>query len=93
MNLAYRAKRVVKEALGLRQYPRRAPLRPEELEQQLYSALLRPGDTCFYVGANIGDVSLYLARVVGPEGAVFAFEPVIEAYRELCRNLQGDGYE
>lgn len=47
------------------------------------------GDTVYDIGANIGYVSLSLARQVGSIGYVAAFEPVprnLEALRENIRN-------
>lgn len=35
---------------------------------------LRPGDTFYDVGAHVGFVTLVAARLVGPQGKVFAFE-------------------
>jgi FkbM family methyltransferase len=43
------------------------------------------GDTVYDIGANIGYVSLSLAKRVGPGGKVIAFEPIprnIEAFRQ-----------
>ena len=37
----------------------------------------RPGETWLDVGANCGYTSLALARAVGPQGRVFAFEPAL----------------
>ncbi len=37
--------------------------------------LVRAGDTVFDLGANLGVVSLVLAKLVGPHGAVHSFEP------------------
>jgi FkbM family methyltransferase len=37
--------------------------------------LLRPGDTAIDIGANLGVVTLAMARFVGPSGFVHAFEP------------------
>lgn len=49
---------------------------------------VRPGDVCVDGGANVGLVTLLLARAVGSEGRVYAVEPG-EVYRErLIRNLQ-----
>jgi FkbM family methyltransferase len=36
---------------------------------------VRPGDTVFDIGANIGLVTLHLSKLVGARGAVHAFEP------------------
>ncbi|SRR6266851_5056108 len=49
------------------------------------------GDTVYDIGANVGYVSLSLAKRVGPGGRVIAFEPVprnIEAFR---RNIEING--
>ena len=49
--------------------------------------LIRPGDTVFDVGANIGAHTLGIARSVGPTGSVYAFEPTDVAFGRLKRNL------
>jgi FkbM family methyltransferase len=51
------------------------------------AAHVRPGMTVLDVGANIGAHTLHLARLVGPAGRVYAFEPSAFAYRKLLRNL------
>lgn len=48
---------------------------------------LRPGDVALDVGANIGALTLHLARCVGPSGRVFAFEPTAFAFRKLLTNI------
>src|SRR5262249_20842131 len=48
---------------------------------------LRPGDIALDIGANIGSYTLHLARSVGPDGRVFAFEPTTFAYRKLLTNI------
>lgn len=49
--------------------------------------LVKPGDTVFDVGANIGAHTLGLARSVGVGGRVFAFEPANFAFVKLRHNL------
>lgn len=44
-------------------------------EAEVLSSFLRPGDTAVDVGANLGTLSMALARAVGPQGKVLAFEP------------------
>ena len=88
MELGYRIRRLAKAFLGFLQWQVHA----SDLEQQIYWAVLAKGDVCFDIGANVGDVSRFLARCVGPTGQVFSFEPVFDTYREQCSRLQADPY-
>jgi FkbM family methyltransferase len=49
---------------------------------------VRPGQIVLDAGANIGTHTLELARQVGPNGKVFAFEPTSFAYSKLLQNLE-----
>jgi FkbM family methyltransferase len=84
-----RAKRATRECLGLL-WPRTGPPTPDSYEEQIYAAVIREGDISFDIGANVGAVSLFLARLAGPSGLVVAFEPLWPVYARLCRNIQGD---
>ncbi len=53
---------------------------------------LRPGDTFVDVGANFGWHSVHAARIVGPAGKVFAFEPVPNIADVLERNCRRNGF-
>jgi len=46
-----------------------------------------PGTLVFDIGANLGYVSLAIARVVGPTGQVIAFEPLPANFSRLRVNL------
>lgn len=92
MHALKRAKQAIRIVLGLRHYPIPARFTPQCYEEQIYSALLRPGDVVYDIGANDGSIALCLARIIGPEGVVVAFEPVWSTYVRLCRNLQFDTY-
>lgn len=56
-------------------------------------AVLSPGDTFYDVGANIGIYSVWAARLVGPTGAVRAFEPVPTTTEWLRRLVAANGIE
>ena len=44
-------------------------------EQKVLADVLQEGDVFFDVGANAGFYAVIGARLVGPEGIVYAFEP------------------
>jgi len=54
---------------------------------------IQPGMVCFDVGANIGLMSVHMARRVGPTGAVFSFEPVPTVHQRLEQHIQANQYE
>jgi FkbM family methyltransferase len=93
--------RDVKPRLILRGLPRgyRLSVSPAEnlgyllgtAEPHLQRAIRRfvaPGDTVYDIGANIGYVSLSLAKQVGPQGRVFAFEPVPMNIQRCRTNIE-----
>ncbi len=56
--------------------------------QQALEREVRPGMTVYDVGAHLGFFTLGLARLAGPTGLVFAFEPLPENARRLRDNLE-----
>jgi FkbM family methyltransferase len=52
------------------------------------SAFVSPGDTVLDVGANLGVFCRRLARLVGPGGRVYAYEPIPQTYGFLRNNLR-----
>ncbi|MFZ0293503.1 MAG: FkbM family methyltransferase [Candidatus Sulfotelmatobacter sp.] len=49
------------------------------------------GDTVYDIGANVGYVSLSLARRVGPTGRVIAFEPIPSSAGAFRQNIEING--
>src|SRR4030095_4914874 len=49
--------------------------------------LLEPGAVVLDIGANIGAHTLPMARRVGPNGKVYAFEPTQFAFQKLQNNI------
>lgn len=56
--------------------------------QQAVADWVRPGMIAYDLGANIGYISLLLARAVGPTGKVFAFEALPANQERLTSNLK-----
>ncbi|CAN5223190.1 hypothetical protein BH10PSE11_BH10PSE11_12620 [soil metagenome] len=54
-----------------------------EKETAFLARWLRPGMNVIDVGANLGVYSLPMARIVGPDGHVFSYEPASETRRLL----------
>ncbi len=56
-------------------------------EVRMLESLASPGITAIDVGANKGLTTVAMARKIGHDGHVYAFEPVPEYYRRLRGNL------
>jgi FkbM family methyltransferase len=78
----------------------RSPLTPrifldgeyEPVETQRIRHLLVPGDVAFDIGANIGYTTCLMAQMVGPGGAIHAFEPEPENFAVLVANVAHNGF-
>lgn len=55
--------------------------------QEAIRELVKPGMVAYDLGSNIGYISLLMAKYVGPQGKVFAFEPLPENQKRLRNNL------
>jgi len=60
----------------------------EEDFLQVLISTLHPGDVFFDVGSSVGQFAIPLAKVVGGQGQVIAFEPEAQAYNRLLAHLQ-----
>lgn len=49
---------------------------------------LREGDIFIDVGANIGLMSIFSSRAIGNKGKVYSFEPVLETFTILKKNIE-----
>ena len=67
--------------------------RSPEPEYDAAPTWLRPGDCAIDVGANIGHYTVRFARIVGPSGRVFAFEPVSTTFSLLAANVEWAGLQ
>jgi len=62
-----------------------------ESEVALMRNFVMPGANIIDIGANIGDLTVPLAQMAGPEGAVYAFESNAAVFNVLCANLALNG--
>ena len=56
-------------------------------EVAMFRKIVKEGDVVLDVGANIGAFTVPLANMVGPRGAVVAFEPQRQVYQLLTANV------
>ncbi|MES1199718.1 MAG: FkbM family methyltransferase [Pseudomonadota bacterium] len=54
----------------------------------LFESILRPGDVCVDIGANIGYYTLLAAKLVGESGCVVAIEASPAIFAQLHRNIE-----
>ena len=61
--------------------------------QQAIQELVQPGWVVFDVGANIGYISLLLAKAVTAAGHVYAFEALPDNYSRVQKNIQANFFQ
>lgn len=49
---------------------------------------VKPGATCYDLGANVGFITLFMARAAGSDGRVIAFEPAPQTAEALRHNAR-----
>jgi FkbM family methyltransferase len=54
----------------------------------LFLRYLKTGDTFIDIGANIGQHTIFAAKIVGEEGSVHAFEPIPKLYNQLKDSVE-----
>lgn len=64
----------------------------EEFETDLCKLCIRPGMTVIDIGANIGYYTLLFAKLVGARGKVIGFEPVLDNFEFLQKNIELNNY-
>jgi len=55
---------------------------------EIISKIVKKGDVCLDIGANIGWYATLLQKLVGASGKVYAFEPVPKTFSLLSRNVE-----
>ena len=58
-----------------------------ELECELLNQIVQPGAIVIEAGANMGSLTVPIAKNAGLGGMVYAFEPQISIFQQLCANL------
>jgi FkbM family methyltransferase len=65
----------------------------EPMETEIVQKEVKKGDVVLDIGANIGYYTLIMARIVGDNGKVFAFEPDPSNFALLKKNVEANGYK
>ena len=65
----------------------------ERFETEVVKKQIKEGDIIVDIGANIGYYTLIMARLAGPKGKVFAFEPDPYNFAILKKNVEINGYK
>jgi FkbM family methyltransferase len=63
----------------------------EPESHEIFSKMIKPGDTVFDLGANNGIHSILFSKLVGSKGKVFAFEPLPDNITEIEKNISLNG--
>ena len=58
-----------------------------EPEWMLLQQLIQPGSIVIEAGANMGTFTVPLAKKVGNGGMVYAFEPQLSVFHQMCANV------
>ena len=64
-----------------------------EGEVSVFNKILKPGDVAVDIGANIGALTIPMARLVGADGGVHAFEASAVNFNLLRQNIQQNGLD
>jgi hypothetical protein len=64
----------------------------EPVETAFVRSMLKSGQNFIDIGANIGWFTMLAARIVGPSGRVYAFEPRPNTCERLRKSVSENGY-
>jgi FkbM family methyltransferase len=62
----------------------------EQETSNFVGSILQPGDTFVDIGAHVGYFSMLASAMVGPEGAVYSFEPEPRNYAHLLDHIDAN---
>ena len=65
----------------------------EPIETELVKREIQKGDVIIDIGANVGYYTLLMAKLVGSDGKVFAFEPEPKNFALLRENVKINNYQ
>ncbi len=63
----------------------------ESDKQTVFEMIVKPGDTVYDIGANVGFYTLLASELAGPSGCVYAFEPLPRNVEFLNQHLTLNG--
>jgi len=64
---------------------------PETVD--FFHQIIKPGMTCWDIGAQTGFMTCLFAKLVGSSGRVFAYEPLPRSFEMIQRNVQENNFD
>ena len=55
--------------------------------------IIKPGDVCIDIGANLGYYSTLMSHLAGKNGKIYAVEPIPMFYNIWIKNVKQSGYK
>lgn len=60
--------------------------------EQFFREVITPGMICWDIGAQTGFFTCLFAKLSGPEGRVYAYEPMPPSYEMILKNISENGF-
>lgn len=65
----------------------------DDYQTTIIKNILKQGDIAIDIGAHIGYYTLLFAKLVGPSGKVYSFEPEIHNFKLLKQNIEANKFD
>ncbi|OGI06683.1 MAG: hypothetical protein A3I68_06205 [Candidatus Melainabacteria bacterium RIFCSPLOWO2_02_FULL_35_15] len=73
-----------------KEYARAASVNKDKYIIQILVNNIKPGDCFWDIGASVGFYTAFVAKAVGENGKVIAFEPEVKSFSRLLQNIENN---